>query len=78
MKAALADVLPAEILHRKKRGFGTPMGAWLKRELAPVLRRLLAPEVVRERGLFEPAVVRRWWPTTRPTASTAPTRCWRC
>jgi asparagine synthase (glutamine-hydrolysing) len=52
MKRALSDVLPAEILERKKRGFGTPMGAWLKRDLAPVLRALLAPEVLRERGLF--------------------------
>ncbi|MBL8369724.1 MAG: asparagine synthase (glutamine-hydrolyzing), partial [Candidatus Accumulibacter sp.] len=34
LKASLADLLPDEILNRKKRGFGTPMGAWLKRELA--------------------------------------------
>lgn len=57
MKTALADQLPQDILHRKKRGFGTPMGAWLKRELAPVLRALLAPEVVRSRGLFNADVV---------------------
>ncbi len=59
MKDALSDVLPSDILDRKKRGFGTPMGAWLKRELAPVLRRLLATDVVRDRGLFDPAVVSR-------------------
>ena len=52
MKAALADLLPHDILYRAKRGFGTPMGAWLKRELRPLLRQLLAPEVVRQRGLF--------------------------
>jgi asparagine synthase (glutamine-hydrolysing) len=52
MKAALADLLPADILERKKRGFGTPMGAWLKKELAPLLRHLLAPDVVESRGLF--------------------------
>ena len=57
MKMALADQLPPEILQRKKRGFGTPMGAWLKRELAPVLRALLAPEVVQRRGLFDAGVV---------------------
>ncbi|MCV2365503.1 asparagine synthase (glutamine-hydrolyzing) [Paucibacter sp. DJ1R-11] len=57
LKSALADVLPDDILNRKKRGFGTPMGAWLKKELAPLLRRLLAPEVVKARGLFVPAVV---------------------
>lgn len=59
MKAALADLLPDDILNRKKRGFGTPMGAWLKRELAPLLRRLLAPEVVSARGLFRQPVVDR-------------------
>jgi asparagine synthase (glutamine-hydrolysing) len=58
MKQALADLLPASILHRAKRGFGTPMGAWLKRELAPALRHLLAPEVLEQRGLFKPDVVR--------------------
>jgi len=57
MKAALAADLPADILHRKKRGFGTPMGAWLKRELAPMLHELLSPATVRQRGLFDPAAV---------------------
>jgi asparagine synthase (glutamine-hydrolysing) len=59
MKSALADILPPDILDRKKRGFGTPMGAWLKRDLAPVLHRLLARDVVRDRGLFDPDVVAR-------------------
>jgi asparagine synthase (glutamine-hydrolysing) len=35
------------------------MGAWLKRELAPVLKRLLAPDVVRSRGLFHAPVIER-------------------
>ena len=35
------------------------MGAWLKGELAPLLRRLTAPEVVQARGLFrQPAIAR--------------------
>ncbi len=59
MKESLADLLPRDILDRKKRGFGTPMGAWLKGELAPMLQRLLAPEVVRARGLFHPPVIER-------------------
>jgi len=57
MKAALAPMLPDGILHRKKRGFGTPMGAWLKKELAPVLKALLSPAAVRARGLFNAATV---------------------
>ena len=58
MKEALSDLLPDDILNRKKRGFGTPMGAWLKRDLAPVLRQLLSPEVIESRGLFQAGAVR--------------------
>jgi asparagine synthase (glutamine-hydrolysing) len=52
MKAALSNVLPREILERKKRGFGAPMGAWLKGDLAPLLRDLLSESSVEARGLF--------------------------
>jgi asparagine synthase (glutamine-hydrolysing) len=57
MKQALEGVLPPDILDRKKRGFGTPMGAWLKQELAPLLRNLLSDRAVMSRGLFNPAEV---------------------
>lgn len=59
MKQALEDVLPRDILERRKRGFGTPIGAWLKRDLAPLLRRLLSPEVVHSRDLFDIDAVNR-------------------
>jgi asparagine synthase (glutamine-hydrolysing) len=52
MKKAMSGVLPREILERKKRGFGTPMGAWLKHDLAPLMRGLLSESVVNGRGLF--------------------------
>lgn len=57
MKAALQPDLPDDILHRAKRGFGTPMGAWLKKELLAVVRELLSPAVVRQRGLLRPEAV---------------------
>jgi asparagine synthase (glutamine-hydrolysing) len=57
MKEAVSDLLPRDILERKKRGFGTPMGAWLKADLAPLVRGLLSDSVVESRGLFHfPAV----------------------
>jgi asparagine synthase (glutamine-hydrolysing) len=59
MKLALADVLPTDILERKKRGFGTPMGAWLKNSLKPMLHRVLDEVTVRERALFDHAYVSR-------------------
>jgi asparagine synthase (glutamine-hydrolysing) len=59
MKAALKNVLPPSILERKKRGFGTPMGAWLKGDLAPLLRELLSEDSVNARGLFRHREVAR-------------------
>jgi asparagine synthase (glutamine-hydrolysing) len=57
MKRALEGVLPDSILHREKRGFGAPMGAWLRAELAPMLRDLLSRESVVRRGLLDPDAV---------------------
>lgn len=46
VKKALAGVLPDDIIHRKKKGFGTPVGAWLRSgRLAP---QLASPFVVRK------------------------------
>jgi asparagine synthase (glutamine-hydrolysing) len=57
MKKALADVLPKEVLHRPKRGFGAPMGAWLKGALAELLGSALSRESLAARGLLDPAPV---------------------
>ena len=57
MKVALKDVLPPNTLGARKRGFGAPMGAWLKGELAPLVRDLLSEESIRSRGLFHYPVV---------------------
>jgi len=32
-------MLPRDIIDPKKRGFSTPLGAWLKRNLAPLVPR---------------------------------------
>jgi asparagine synthase (glutamine-hydrolysing) len=52
LKGALAGILPADILERRKRGFGTPMGAWLKRDLKPMLATMLSARAVEARGLL--------------------------
>jgi asparagine synthase (glutamine-hydrolysing) len=57
LKKSLAGVLPDEILYRSKRGFGAPMGSWLKTELGPLRRVLLGREAIEARGLLSwPAV----------------------
>ena len=57
MKKALADVLPREVLYRPKRGFGAPMGAWMKGPLAGMLESTLSRESVEARGLLNYAPV---------------------
>jgi asparagine synthase (glutamine-hydrolysing) len=52
LKKSLTGLLPDEILYRSKRGFGAPMGAWLKTELAPLRRVLLGKAAVEARGLL--------------------------
>ena len=59
LKKALADVLPREVLYRTKRGFGAPMGAWLKAELAPLVRSALSRSAIEQRGLLDYAPVAR-------------------
>jgi asparagine synthase (glutamine-hydrolysing) len=59
MKEALSPLVPRDILDRSKRGFGTPMGAWLKHELKPLVHDLLSESAVERRGLFRYPAVRQ-------------------
>jgi asparagine synthase (glutamine-hydrolysing) len=59
LKRALQDCLPAEILRRGKRGFGAPIGAWFRAELAPLLREVLSEAALERRGLLDPQAVAR-------------------
>ncbi|HZF26778.1 MAG TPA: asparagine synthase (glutamine-hydrolyzing) [Steroidobacteraceae bacterium] len=59
LKRAVTDLLPPDILRRRKRGFGAPVGAWIKRELSGLLGSVLSAESVAKRGLFSwPAIAR--------------------
>jgi asparagine synthase (glutamine-hydrolysing) len=57
LKKALKPWLPHEILHRKKRGFGAPVGAWLRDDLRFLTRELLSEQQVRKRGYLDWPVV---------------------
>jgi len=58
-KKVAAQWLPAEILSRKKRGFGAPVGAWFRNQLQPLIEDCLNREQVVKRGFFDPDAVRR-------------------
>lgn len=53
LKESLRGVLTDDIIDRKKRGFGAPIGGWFKNELSTYLDRVLSKESVRRRDIFD-------------------------
>ena len=59
LRAALRDLVPREILTRRKMGFPVPVGRWLRGPFWPAVEEfVLGPRALR-RGFFQPATVRR-------------------
>lgn len=59
LKKTMEGVLPPEIIHRKKQGFGVPIGTWFRTELSDLVNGiLLAPRSI-ERGYFDPGSLAR-------------------
>ncbi len=53
MKKAFEGILPAEILHRTKMGFGVPIKHWFRNEAASFAREVLLSPSARARGVFQ-------------------------
>jgi asparagine synthase (glutamine-hydrolysing) len=58
-RKAMEGVLPPEVVHRSKAGFGAPLRHWLRAPLRPLVDELLSDRSLARRGLFDPAGVRR-------------------
>jgi asparagine synthase (glutamine-hydrolysing) len=59
LKQSVKELLPPEILDRPKKGFGIPIADWLKKRLNPLLHDLLAPQRLKEQGLFDSDYVQK-------------------
>jgi asparagine synthase (glutamine-hydrolysing) len=59
LRAAFRDLLPAEILARRKTGFGVPLARWFRAELRDFAGDVLLGERARARGQLRPAAVER-------------------
>jgi asparagine synthase (glutamine-hydrolysing) len=53
LRRAVADVLPASILNRRKVGFDTPAEAWMRGKQAGFVRDLLLSSRARSRGIWD-------------------------
>lgn len=59
LKQLMRDKLPAELIKRKKKGFGIPLARWLTGPLRNLCEELLSPQALRVHGLFDEAAVAR-------------------
>jgi asparagine synthase (glutamine-hydrolysing) len=59
LKQALEQLLPKDVIWRKKAGFGAPVRSWLRGSLRPLVDDLLTEESVNKRGLFRFDEVKR-------------------
>jgi len=57
LKKLMEGKLPKEIIYRKKKGFGIPIGEWMKGDMRPMLEAHLSESVLKSIGLFDTAYV---------------------
>jgi len=58
LKKVAADLLPAEILTRRKQGFGVPIKHWFRGDLSGYAYELLLSTRAQQRGIFDPQFIR--------------------
>jgi len=58
LKKAIKDLVPYENIHRRKMGFGIPVGEWFRGELKSFLCDSLLSDSFSKRGYFRPAIVK--------------------
>jgi asparagine synthase (glutamine-hydrolysing) len=59
LKRALRGLLPETILHRPKKGFGVPIGRWLRHDLKELVHETLLSPRCLGRGYFRGEMVQR-------------------
>ena len=53
LREAFGDLLPREVFRRRKRGFGIPLGRWLRNELAGTMKETLLDRSFLDHGIVQ-------------------------
>ena len=78
LKAAVEDLLPRELIYRKKMGFPTPWEQWIVGpQLDDIERMMLDKRTTTARGLFQPESVKRIFSEHRSRTRDHNNRIWR-
>jgi len=59
LRHVFRDLLPDDILRRPKKGFGIPLGLWIRHELRHLFTEMLNPTRIARQGIFKPEAVSR-------------------
>lgn len=60
-RQVLYRYVPPDLVDRPKRGFGPPIGDWLRGAFRDWADSLLSEDRIRSRGFFRPALIHRMW-----------------
>lgn len=59
LKKIAAEMLPAEVLNRRKQGFAIPLTQWFRNDTNSYAHDILSSERARQRGIFQPQFLQR-------------------
>lgn len=76
LREALRDLIPAEILTRRKMGFPVPVGSWLRNPFGAIVDEFVTGPRATARTLFEPEIVGRLAEEHRSGRADHGTRLW--
>jgi asparagine synthase (glutamine-hydrolysing) len=57
LRRLMEGKLPSAIIRRRRKGFGVPLGAWLRGPLEPIMSEKLDRQRIAKQGIFNPATV---------------------
>ena len=60
LKKVAARLVPAEVIYRRKMGFGVPIGKWFRGEMKGFLQDTLLSKAAQQRGIIRPEVLQRY------------------
>ncbi len=60
LKKVAANLVPKEVIYRRKMGFGVPIGNWFRGEMKNFLREILLSEKALNRGIIKPEMLKKY------------------
>ena len=60
LKKVAAQLVPRDVVYRRKMGFGVPVGKWFREGMKEFVRGILLSETALKRGIIRPEIIERY------------------